>query len=195
MNPSPARQRVIKSKVVMGGEALWGVWRWIKVHKAATALIVVLLTLVPVLPEYKIVDFAGRDEEEIGKLLCSNLPAGECHRNPCFSAIEEQMQPRRPLSEKLPLIPWLFDGRKKSPLFDYAEWKRDYSRHYVVYRAIASETEKLYPVSGTRSTPCPAEPDWNRILKHVPLDELQRLTQQHWDEIERLNQQSLDEIQ
>jgi hypothetical protein len=177
-----------------GSEALGTVWRWIKSHKAATALIVVLLTLVPVLPEYRIVDFAGRDEGAIRKLLCSKLPADGCHQVPCSVAIREQTEWRLEISfpQKRPLIPGLFHRRKKAYVFDYATWKKAYAQLYVGFQSISREVGKAYP---PKSASCPAEVDWNEILKHVPLDELQRLTQQHRDESEKYSDEFWKELE
>ena len=141
---------------MFASEAVGAVWRWIMSHKAATALIVVLLTLVPLLPEYRIVDFAGRNEEGIKKLLCSKLPAECGYRHACSTAIEFQIRLSLKIDfrDKRPLIPGLFQRRRKAYVFDYADWKREFMWQHRLYDSIARDFRKAYPDRG--GAPCPA---------------------------------------
>jgi hypothetical protein len=140
-------QAVIDFKVMVGGEMLEGIWKWIKTHKAATALIVVLLTLVPVLPEYKIVDAEGRDEKEIKKFLCSKLPDDYNYRTACSLAVESEIRLTMTISfsDKRPLVPGLFQKRRKAYVFDYYLWRQNYERTLAFMERWNRENEKLFP--------------------------------------------------
>lgn len=122
-------------------------WSWLGTHKALTALIFVLLTLVPALPEWKIVDQDGRDGGEIIAFICSKVPQEWPHRSACSDAVESQIRLSLmgEFRDKRPVLPGLLLKRRKARVFDYDVWKRDYPRFVEMYRATAARLDRAYP--------------------------------------------------
>ena len=119
---------------------------WVLSHKALTALIVVLLTMVPVVQEYQIVDRQGQDVEFYKDRVCKpyyerEAPSGMA----CEAALERMFSYQFVSSElyerKSAVMPGFF-YRKKAYIF---KWSRgDFNDNFKKMYHFLQEYEAGY---------------------------------------------------